>query len=103
MLPLAVTLHPGHAQCADGLLQGLYQIFVLFLIMYGAPAHIPKFALPSACMAYSNIDASHLNVSSVNNAAVAGNQYNPVAPSPPGTDRTTSSAALAYPCPRSAC
>lgn len=64
--------------------QGLYQIFVLFLVVYGAPAHLSKYALPSACMAFSNVDAAHLDVSLVNQGAVTGTLYNPRAPSPPG-------------------
>lgn len=66
------------------LVQGLYQIFVLFLVVYGAPAHLSKYALPSACMAFSNVDAAHLDVSLVNQGAVTGTLYNPRAPSPPG-------------------
>lgn len=64
------------------LLQGTYQIFVLFLIVYGAPARLSKFALPSACMAFSNVDAHTLDVGLVNQGAVAGSLYNPAAPSP---------------------
>ena len=63
--------------------QGCYQIFVVFLIVYGAPAHLQKFALPSACTAYSNIDASAIDVSLVS-PGVPGSLYNPRAPSPAG-------------------
>ena len=36
--------------------QGLYQMFWLFLIVYGAPALIPRYALPSPALTYSNVD-----------------------------------------------
>ena len=37
--------------------QGLYQMFWLFLIVYGAPALIPRYALPSPALSYSAADA----------------------------------------------
>ena len=55
-----------------------------FLIIYGAPARLSKFALPTACMAYSNVEANGIDVSLVNQGAVAGSIYNPLPPSPPG-------------------
>ena len=38
------------------LTQGLYQMFWLFLIVYGAPALLPRYALPSPALTYSSVD-----------------------------------------------
>ena len=35
---------------------------MLFLVVYGAPAHLKAFALPSACTAYSNVDGQGINL-----------------------------------------
>ena len=35
---------------------------MLFLVVYGAPAHLKAFALPSACTAYSNVDGQGINI-----------------------------------------
>ena len=43
-------------------MQGCWQVLVLFLVVYGAPAHLKAFALPSACTAYSNVDAYDISL-----------------------------------------
>lgn len=64
--------------------QGLYQCFVLFLIIYGAPQHIPGYSLPTACPTYSAVDANNVDISQLNvtGGALA---YNPAVPAPYAT------------------
>ncbi|KAK9829300.1 hypothetical protein WJX72_005021 [[Myrmecia] bisecta] len=35
--------------------QGLYQIFILFLVIYGAPAHLNRYRLPTQCHSMSSV------------------------------------------------
>ena len=53
----------------------------LVQVIYGAPAHIPAFSLPSACTAYSNTDGNGISLTAVNVTGGAA-QYNPTAPAP---------------------
>lgn len=36
--------------------QALYQLAILFLIIYGGPKHLATYKLPNACSTYSNVD-----------------------------------------------
>lgn len=64
--------------------QASYQCLVLFLIIYGAPQHIPGYSLPTACPTYSAVDAHGVDISLLNatGGAVA---YNPTVPAPYAT------------------
>ena len=53
-----------------------YQLFFLFLVIYGAPAHIARFSLPSPCATYSAIDGRGITLTAV--SVIPGNAYNPL-------------------------
>ena len=38
--------------------QATYQLAILFLILYGGPARLAAYSLPSPCVTYSNVDAN---------------------------------------------
>ena len=59
---LPLLLYPPNLRWSDSDVQGLWQVLVLFLVVYGAPANVRAFALPSACTAYSNVDAHDINI-----------------------------------------
>ena len=49
--------------------QGFYQLFWLFLIIYGANKYIARYALPSRCASYSRLDLSHGEVQRLTSVA----------------------------------
>ena len=57
--------------------QGFYQLFWLFLIIYGANKWIQRYALPSQCSSYSRLDLSHGDVQTLSSVATqSGGLFN---------------------------
>jgi len=67
--------------------QGLYQMFWLFLIVYGAPRLIDRYRLPSPALAFSNVDLHPLGGKAANlSAGGVDAAWRPAKPSPPGSE-----------------
>ena len=49
--------------------QGFYQLFWLFLIIYGAHKWIPRYALPNKCATYARLDLSFDDVQTLSSVA----------------------------------
>lgn len=49
--------------------QGIYQLFWLFLIIYGANKWIKRYALPSRCSTYSRMDLGYGDVQTLSSVA----------------------------------
>ncbi|KAK9865493.1 hypothetical protein WJX84_011923 [Apatococcus fuscideae] len=59
--------------------QGVYQLFWLFLIFYGASAVINDFVLPSSCESFQVIDSHYISNVSLVNPGASALDFNPVA------------------------
>ncbi|CAK0781476.1 hypothetical protein CVIRNUC_005383 [Coccomyxa viridis] len=64
--------------------QAFYQLFWLFLIVYGATKYIAPYRLPDYCVAFSNIQAQGISLPSTLPGGANSSLFTPLAPSPPG-------------------